>query len=232
MDTEAYERALKALREEEYNKIYKANLCFVCSNSLERPCFICHNIRFTQKAVCLQCVEGLDVRREEEGGKPCANCSRVIDRLCVMCDVVKPLTVPVCLRCCGELSEGEDDREEDNYGHLREKNTIVVDEKDFKLCTILAYTEWNNLDDCRALDDVDAWLGIIDLFQVMVHYAWEHNIADATEEQREGAKVSYTYPFPRMTCKDCIGDCVCFDPDDYPELQAEADSIKVIFDNM
>lgn len=33
MDEEAYEKVLRELKEQEYNEVYKVNLCFVCSKT-------------------------------------------------------------------------------------------------------------------------------------------------------------------------------------------------------
>lgn len=211
MDTEAYERALRALREQEYNEVYKVNLCYVCSNALERPCFLCHNIRYTQKAVCLECLEVEGYSTGEEGGKPCVNCTRVIDRPCVMCGIIKHITVPACLRCCGELSEGEDDREDNYYGVMREGNKILLNENEFKVGMLVHLFNSGAFNDF----DVEAWFNYIDIINVTIHYEWENTTMNTQEDGTVSEKVLMTLPYPRTVCKACNGECVCYDPDEY-----------------
>lgn len=221
MNQEQYEKALRELKQQEYNEVYKVNLCFVCVNSLERPCFLCDNVRFTHKAACLVCLEReeLDEYRVLAGtaeGQYCVNCTiRIIDRPCFLCNKIK-LTVPACLRCCGELSEGEDERE-DKYGNVRDKHTVLLSESQFKAWTI---ANWYNLG-CFDDYDVETLLDFIDIMSVAIHYEWEDLLikGDIAEEDKDKAKVLHTYNFPPVYCDRCNGLCVCYDPEDYPEFE-------------
>ena len=217
MYDDEYEELMRKLKEQELQSIYKTNLCFVCSNSKERPCFDCGRIRFTQKSKCLECCGEKGVIEEEETF--CSNCDvHTTERLCSSCNVLKHIHLPSCLRCNGELSEGETGEREGEEPR-REYDEIVLDKKLFMSLELLRIC-WgiDALGLFQEGETIQEWISMVQLLNVYVEYDWEFQLQDygrpCEEWDTAGLVEIIRYPDPKLRyCSACVGDCVCFDPD-------------------
>lgn len=215
MEGGEYEELMKQLKQKEYIDIYKVNLCFVCSNSIERPCYFCGRLRFTHLMRCLDCCgEGGDTREDES---LCINCDlRTTQRPCSNCALMKHILLPSCLHCNGELSEGETgERDGEKAQHSwSDLNTIQKDRETFILDEFLemCYTTEEEQDTRVVVGD---WINIIDLLKITAEYKWAHHMDIYRISPDEWGNINLLSVIPEAPsrCNSCNGVCVCIDPD-------------------